>query len=257
MPRHGSHPSYPIGFEMIASPSTMHRLDSKQVSASNLGSLATQDRREFQQPRNAQSFAHFSWHAFMRVRQRTSLSCEEIANILDSKLVVNTGRQPGFNRNHLLFYSLRDDVWFVAIQDGLTGTVVTILPLDYHQNLAWRISQAECEKAKEVFLTAQMPKLDSASSLPKVFLISGLFLDDDGRQKARLLLKTSSAPYEDDIAKFLSDDDVFGRIGDLAYAKEIPYERMFSLAIRHGRNGNPVVIDLHRVDVESSVTLMQ
>jgi hypothetical protein len=242
---------------MIASPSTMLRLDSKQIGGSSLGSLAAQDRREFQQHKNTQSFAHLSWHAFKRVRQRTSLSCEEIANILDNKLVVNTGKQPGFNRNHLLFYSLRDDDWFVAIQDGLTGTVVTILPLDYHQNLAWKVSQADCEKAKELFLTAQLPKLDAVSALPKVFLISGLFLDDHGRQKARLLLKTSSAPYEDDVAKFLADDDVFGRIGDLASAKEIPFERMFSLVIRHGRNGNPVVIDLHRFDDESSDTLLQ
>ncbi len=242
---------------MIASPSTMLRLDSKQIGGSNLGSLAAQDRRKFRQPKNTQSFAHFSWHAFMRVRQRTSLSCEEIANILDSKLVVNAGKQPGFNRNHLLFYSHRDRDYFVAIQDSLTGTVVTILPLDYHQNLAWKISDAECEKAKEIFLKAQPPKLYGASALPKVFMISGLFLDDDGRQKARLLLKTSSAPYEDDIAKFLADDDVFGRIGDLAYAEEIPYERMFSLAIRHGRNGNPLVIDLHHINDESSDTLPQ
>jgi len=195
-----------------------------------------------------QSFAHFSRHAFERIGQRTSLSCEEIAEILDRELVINTGRKPGFNRNHLLFYSHRDRDCFVAIQDGLTGTVVTILPLDYHKNLAWKISEADCEKAKEVFLAAPPLVKRGPSEPPKVFVISGLFLDENGRQKTKVLLKTSCAPYENDLKKFLADDDVFRRIEDLAFAKGIPNERMFSIAVRHGNDGIPVVIDLRSVD---------
>ena len=78
-----------------------------------------------------QAFTHFSKHAFDRIAQRTHLRCEDIARILDQKLALNTGRKPGLNRNHLLFYSIPDDDFFVAIQDELTGTIVTVLPLDY------------------------------------------------------------------------------------------------------------------------------
>ena len=99
-----------------------------------------------------QAFANFSKHAFERIEQRTSLSYEEIAFILDRKLTVNVGKKPGIHRNHLLFYSIADDDFFVVIQDELMGTVVTILPLDYHANLAWKISQEDCFKARDIYL---------------------------------------------------------------------------------------------------------
>ena len=104
-----------------------------------------------------QAFTHFSRHAFERIAQRTKLSCEEIALIIDRKLIVNTGRKPGFDRNHLLFYSAPDDNFYVAIQDGLTGTVVTVLPLDYHANLAWVVSLEDCALAEAV-LHARMTR---------------------------------------------------------------------------------------------------
>ena len=97
-----------------------------------------------------QAFTHFSRHAFERIGQRTKLSCEEIASILDRGLVFNTGKKPGFNRNHLLFYSEPDDDCYVAIQDGLTGTVVTVLPLDNPGNLARKVTPDDCPKAKEI-----------------------------------------------------------------------------------------------------------
>ncbi len=199
-----------------------------------------------------QSFAHFSRHAFVRIAQRTSLSCEEIAEILDRGLVVNTGRKPGFNRNHLLFYSHRDRDYFVAIQDGFTGTVVTILPLDYHENLAWKIGEADCEKAREVFLAA--PPLikrgpsEPPKEPPKVFVINGHYVDENGRQKTRALLKAACDPYENDLRKFLADDNVFQQFDNLASSKGIPTERMFSITVRHGNDGTPVVIDLRSVD---------
>ena len=36
---------------------------------------------------------------------------------------------------------------FVAIQDVATGEVITILPIDYHENLAWQISEKKLRQA--------------------------------------------------------------------------------------------------------------
>jgi len=88
-----------------------------------------------------QVFTHFTHHAFDRITERTKLSCEDISFILDNKLVVNMGCKPGMPRQHLLFYSDLDDEYFVAIQDEMSGTIVTILPLEYHANLAWKVSE--------------------------------------------------------------------------------------------------------------------
>ena len=195
-----------------------------------------------------QSFTHFSRHAFDRIGQRTSLSCEEIAEILDRRLVINTGRKPGFNKNHLLFYSHRDRCCFVAIQDELTGTVITILPLDYHENLAWKVSEIDCQKAMDTFLSAPPVVRQAPSELPKVFVISGHFLDEAGRQKTKVLLKLSCVPYENDLRNFLADENVFRRIAELALKKRIPAKRMFSITVRHGNDGAPIVIDLRSVN---------
>ncbi len=193
-----------------------------------------------------QSFTHFSRHALVRAAQRTSLSCEDIAEILDRKLVVTIGITPGFNRKHLLFYSVPDDDYFVAVQDGLTGTVVTILPLDYHENLAWKISNVDCEKAKDIFLAAPPLVKQDPSKPSKAFIISGHFIDENGQQKTKLILKESCDAYENDLMKFLAENRIFLQIDKLAVAKGIPTERMFSITVRQGRNGTPVVID-HRI----------
>jgi hypothetical protein len=190
-------------------------------------------------------FTHFSRHAFLRVVQRTKLSCEEIARILDRGLTVDTGRMPGFNRVHLLFYSVPDDDFFVAIRDGLTGTVVTILPLEYHANLAWRVADADCTKARSLVLAAP-PDLRSALK-PTAFVVTAHHLTAEGRQKAKIILKAASAAYHDDLKQFLTSRDVFSNMGTFAAAKGIDPARMFAISVRHGNKGDPIRIDLREV----------
>jgi hypothetical protein len=94
--------------------------------------------------------AHFSRHARRRLGQRCRMSSGELAEILDRRLAVNTGRKPGFEKVHLLFFSPRDDAYFVAIQDRLAGTVVTVLPLDYHEQLAWPVTDEQRAEARRL-----------------------------------------------------------------------------------------------------------
>jgi hypothetical protein len=51
------------------------------------------------------AFTHLSKHAFQRISERVRLSSEEVVLMLDAKITVNTGRKPGFNRDHLLLYN--------------------------------------------------------------------------------------------------------------------------------------------------------
>jgi hypothetical protein len=82
---------------------------------------------------------------------------------------------------------------------------------------------------------------------PKVFVISGNFLDEDGRQKTKILLKIPCGPYGSDLKKLLDDNMLFQAINESASAKGIPTERMFAISVRHGKRGLPVTFDLRYV----------
>lgn len=65
----------------------------------------------------SQSFTYMSAHARRRVEGRTKMSAYEIQTMLDKGHYVDTGRKPGSDRHHLLFYSQIDGCCLVAIRD--------------------------------------------------------------------------------------------------------------------------------------------
>ena len=117
-------------------------------------------------------FAHFSRHALKRIKQRTGVNYFSIADILDGRMAVDIGQEPVFGRRHWLFYSEPDDCCFVAIQDSMSGLVITVLPLEYHANLAWKISLDDCQKAKTLATScAGSVASSSASNIPPSIII--------------------------------------------------------------------------------------
>lgn len=192
-----------------------------------------------------QAFAHFSQHAFVRIAQRSALSCEEIAEILDQKRCISVGKAPGFNREHWVFYSAQDQCCFVAIQDTMSGTVITVLPLDYHRTLAWEIAPTDCEKAKSLATPVGMGS--SGKQTATMFTIRGHYLDETGAQKTKTLLKTPSAAYHHDLKQLLSDERLFQGLEAIAVEKSIPAHRMFSVSIQQGSKRTPLYIDLRPV----------
>ena len=86
-------------------------------------------------------------HAKLRLNERTSLSESEFVAQLTNYQTVSVGYRPGVSHWHRLFFSVADRCHFVAIQDISNGDIITILPLDYHENLAWRIEENSKESA--------------------------------------------------------------------------------------------------------------
>jgi hypothetical protein len=196
------------------------------------------------------TFTHFSNHSIERILQRTKLSCEEIASIIDRGLAVNTGRKPGFNRSHLVFYSIPDDDFFVAIQDDLTGKVVTILTLAYQENLAWRITEQDCTKARDLLCAAekaghdQVPHYDKNHQSPTRFIVSGHFYTAAGVQQTKTIKKIKSALFHDDIKEFIANSPIFDNLDALAAKNGIDAKSMFGITVRHGGHGVPIPIDV-------------
>ena len=119
-------------------------------------------------------FSYLSAHADLRLQQRTRMTRAEIAHLLDQGICVKLGHQAGFYRQHLLFYSPKDAGCFVAIQDTRMGKIITILPLEYHKNLAWQVSELDCQQAKYYYDTYQ--RLIQTLALI-LFIINTLIID--------------------------------------------------------------------------------
>ena len=86
-------------------------------------------------------------HAKERLQERTSLEPAAFLHLLDQNLSVSVGVESYTRRRHRLLYSEADKAHFVAVQDFETGEVITLLPIDYHENLAWKLSEKSLRKA--------------------------------------------------------------------------------------------------------------
>ena len=101
----------------------------------------------------------FTDHAFQRVGERLIEPPEELASILDNDLAVIVGVEPYSNRISRVFLSLADHEYYVAIQDFSTGSVVTVLPLDYYANLRASVPEKLlAEAAKKRGMEATVPE---------------------------------------------------------------------------------------------------
>ncbi len=91
---------------------------------------------------------HFSKHAFDRVRERLGLSSFQVKELFETYKTVPLGIEKKSNRSHDLFFSVNDNACFVAVRDNVDGTIVTIVPAEWHNR--WRISIEAMTEAKRL-----------------------------------------------------------------------------------------------------------
>lgn len=221
---------------------------------------------------------NFSFHAYARVFDRISLSHQELAHILDAEKAFNIGQENKSNRVHKLFYSEKDDICFVAVQDIKTGTVITVLPIDYHENIAWKISLASQNIAKQMILgkpedaqtdqhqtqdqdgcehqsqsqhnspsqnicrdPQEEPKQNNAS----VFKISGYVVNQyQEYQKVINIGSWPCLPYQHSIDLLVEDHEFLDFLVEKTTKKLLSMESGFfvrTIAIRVGSKGEPVL----------------
>jgi len=201
------------------------------------------------------TFTFFSKHAFKRIAQRTLLTYEEIALILDKGFYINAGAEPGFNRDHLVFFSHKDEKCFVAIRDHYSGKVVTVLPLDYHKNLAWPISDSIIVKAREIYphnlLVEEIH--DEESSEVKEFeqriRLTFHYLDQDERRKSKPLLSVISDKSWDELMQFAINADALALAYEKAKSLNIPRDRILGISAKIGKRGLMQFFNLDELSV--------
>jgi len=192
---------------------------------------------------------YFSKHALKRLDQRSILTFYELAKILDCRVFVEIGSEPGFNREHRLFYSVKDKSYYVAIQDAHTGSVVTVLPPDYHQNICWPVKEEEFSAAKNIALNPpkeyeDYENIESANTEPSsTFIVAVHFNDTEGMQKTKEALKIGALPYNRDISALLNDISLEYEIKHALVKKGIKSDSVWSISIRLGKKGERVYFD--------------
>lgn len=118
-------------------------------------------------------------HAKQRIDERCGLSFEEIRQLLDAEASIAIHLQKGGRYAHRLLYSHPDKGWFMVVQDGGDGGVLTVMPLEY---LEWRGEVTAAQKrqarsrADEVRRAAKRAAASPPEKVPeaKAGLISAL-----------------------------------------------------------------------------------
>lgn len=112
----------------------------------------------------------FTKHVKKRINERTSLTKEQVEAVLNVGAYVNMGSIPGINKEHLLFYSTLDKEMFVLVRDSINKDLLTCLPISYHKNSAWKITEEHKLQA-----IALIPEVDKAigNKPPLVYISVG------------------------------------------------------------------------------------
>lgn len=200
---------------------------------------------------------HFSYHAFQRVKDRISMPHCELANLLDDDLVINIGDEKNTNRVHKLFYSEMDNMCFVAVQDCKTGMIITILPIDYHENIAWLVPiefQLEAKRLilKEEYIPIQAVELPAegyaVQAKPQVFKVSASVVNEYGEYVCNMQLGSwQSRPYGQSIDALVSDKNFLNSIKHIINEKITSAEQMKqyvqTICIKLGKKGASVFYD--------------
>lgn len=189
------------------------------------------------------AFTVFSKHALHRIQERTTLRESEIAEILDANRGLNLGRKPGFDREHWLFYSLQDDDYFVAIRDRLVGKVVTVLPLDFHSNVAWPVTDQQKAEAKALYRAPGQMTTSTAAPDGQRFRVSIGLCDSSGHVRWRSAGKytiTDKYPDPESFSKVYIERMMSCDVDRL----RLDMAEVVGITIRIGKNGDPVYFDV-------------
>lgn len=197
-------------------------------------------------------FSHFSKHALNRIGQRTKLNYFTIADILDYGGAVDVGTEPVFDRKHWLFYSDIDASCFVAVQDAVTGLVVTVLPLDYHENLAWKVSEEDLSKAKSIATTFKLRDVKSSSVPPSIIVVKARYMSREGYQKTVTLTKLKASDYKSDLFNVFNDESFESEVNYHCGRKGIDVSTIYEVTIALGNDGEPISIDWNLRAIECS-----
>ena len=193
----------------------------------------------------------FTIHGLQRTQQRLSISPSQVADLLDDGLYIDVGVEPGTSKRHRLFYSPCDGFCFIAIQDASNGEVVTVLPLAYHDNLAWPVLPDQERAAREIILpharrfSVKREDRNPAHSDAKVFRALA-YVSIGARLRIAHLGTWPSLPYQRRVERLTRDRCFLVELRSRLEDKIKPNEDIESVYVRLGNRGPVTAVELSR-----------
>lgn len=144
-----------------------------------------------------EGFTHLSKHAASRLMERTVFKQDEIITLLDSDFYVRLGVETCFEREHCLIHCEQKSEYYVAVRDIRCGTVITVLPLDYHQNLSWKLDKSCLTVNAELLRRARIAAVYKTNSgnMPFHISLKVRYIAPCGKLKTDTVKKFSAAKY--------------------------------------------------------------
>lgn len=203
--------------------------------------------------------AHFTIHAFRRVRQRLTLRPVEVARLIGNDICVPLGSKPGILKTHVLFYSVPDSRFFIAIQDSLTGSFITVLPERFHAKLAWEVSDSDKQLAKQKAMLAAREvaeKLRSESvSVPpeqnRAAIVSVTYLSELEKPRTKKLCRLDALSPECELETEFFKRCSRAEIISLCCNLGIDYGMVVYFGLRINRMDQPYIIYRESVDARA------
>jgi len=195
---------------------------------------------------------HFSRHAFERVLERLTLEPDEVAELLDWRLVVPIGEEKGSGRVHLLFYSEPDRLCFVAVQDRFSKTVITILPIDFYENINTRVPWPLQAQARDLATRhhlhpaaqeacEELPDEPASAPTPlPLFKIRCVVMNIEESRRNLNLGSWPAVHYEQSVERLLRDLDFLAQMRAKIASQLQPGEYAAGLVIHLGKKGEPI-----------------
>ena len=126
----------------------------------------------------------FTKHALERLEERTGMSKENFEQIYETGKILPIGEEESSKKIHELFYSHFVDQCFISIRDKNTSEIITVLPVDYHNNCAWKVDQNTQAMMKKMYSENTPIEIDSKylQIIPgtklSMFIISNLLFSE-------------------------------------------------------------------------------
>lgn len=172
----------------------------------------------------------YTEHGAMRVAERSRLTPSEIEEFIEHKSVL-LGKEK--SRIHYLFYSPIDIEYFVAIIDSKSGTFITLLPENYHENISWVISDQSKRLAYDVSISGscstKLPILDAVAEIKRdpdsaKYSVTLMVTYQNGTHKNVTVGKYDVNKYSDENDMLNSDEvsrDIEDVVNDLTNASDV------------------------------------
>jgi hypothetical protein len=195
---------------------------------------------------------HFSKHSIKRIAERTQLKPQDISTIIENGSYVSIGSIPGFNKEHLLFFSVADNDFFFIVRDYFTMSILTVLPVTYQRWLPRAITGEDLSlalnlatKEKTAPKERSIPKNEQDNELiKKIHIFIRYVSSRDGKAKSKSIVKVNSNEFSFSVENAVSSPEVKALVKEAlnGLSDEIDKYYPIEFFVKNGNRSIPEIV---------------